>query len=615
MLGLAMSWITNIWSMSSAVSVTFAAIHLAIWVHDRKAWANFLFACTALSVSVFALFELAMMRADTAAQFAAEQRWGHVPLFAVLVSLIGFIVFYFRTGLLWLAWTVIALRLIALILNFLSPASLNFRAIVGLQKFHLLGETVSVPIGVPGAWARLGEGSAMLALIFVLDAAIRLWRRGNPDERRRAVVVGGSVSVGVLLATLNALLIHTGAVPMPYVVSLCLVFFTVAMGSELSRDIMHAAKLAEEVRENAESMALAARAARQALWRWDIDSDVIWANSDGLRLLGLPETNAINLARFLESIHADDQQYVRKAIACSMEGDGDCRAEYRAVLPNGASRWFTMQGQIEFNNTRQPVRMRGVSIDSTERKMMEVELARHRGELAHLTRVNTMSELSGSLAHELNQPLGIILSNAQAAQDLVAKMETESSELAEILSDIVAADRRAGEVIRRLRTLLKRGESVLLPLSVNQVIEEVVHLVQADLIVRGVTVVQDLARDLPPITGDQVQLQQVILNLILNAADAMAANAPGTRQLHLTTARHHGTVRVSVRDEGGGLPGDIERLFEPFYTTKVQGLGMGLAICRSIVAAHQGQLWAARHPDGGAVFHVELPNSWPQEPT
>ena len=126
---------------------------------------------------------------------------------------------------------------------------------------------------------------------------------------------------------------------------------------------------------------------------------------------------------------------------------------------------------------------------------------------------------------------------------------------------------------------------------------------------------QELARDLPPITGDQVQLQQVILNLVLNAADAMAANAPGTRRLHLVTARCNGAVRVSVRDEGGGLPSDIERLFEPFYTTKTQGLGMGLAICRSIVAAHQGQLWAAPHPDGGAVFYVELPDSRPQEPT
>ena len=181
------------------------------------------------------------------------------------------------------------------------------------------------------------------------------------------------------------------------------------------------------------------------------------------------------------------------------------------------------------------------------------------------------------------------------------------TELSEILSDIVAADRRAAEIIQRLRSLLKRGETSLQPLPLNDLIEEVLRLLDADLIGRGVTAICDLAPDLPPITGDRVQLQQLVLNLILNAADAMAPNAPGTRRLHLTTARHQTTVRASVRDKGAGLPADVERLFQPFYTTKAHGLGMGLAICRSIIAAHHGRLWAEPHPERGAVFHFELP--------
>jgi C4-dicarboxylate-specific signal transduction histidine kinase len=291
----------------------------------------------------------------------------------------------------------------------------------------------------------------------------------------------------------------------------------------------------------------------------------------------------------------------------SLEGNGAFRAEYRVVLPDGVVRWIGARGKVEFNGSRAPVRMRGVSIDISERKAAELEAAQHRAELTHLTRVTTLSELSGSLAHELNQPLAIILSNAQAAQRLLVQAPPDVAEVREILTDIVAEDRRAGEVIRRLRALLKRGETVLLPLSLNDVITEVLQLTNAELIERGVTVVRDLAPDLPMIAGDRVQFQQVVLNLILNGADAMSANASGARCLHVTTARHNNAVRASVRDEGCGLPADVERLFEPFFTTKAQGLGLGLAICRSIMDAQQGRLWAEPHPERGAIFYLEVP--------
>jgi C4-dicarboxylate-specific signal transduction histidine kinase len=255
--------------------------------------------------------------------------------------------------------------------------------------------------------------------------------------------------------------------------------------------------------------------------------------------------------------------------------------------------------------------MRGVSLDVTDRKTMELEAAQHRNELAHLTRVNTLGELSGALAHELNQPLGIILSNAQAAQELLAQQPPDVAEVRDILSDIVAADRRAGDIIERLRHLLKRGEPSLRPLSLNDVIEDVLQLAQADLVGRGVAVVRELARELPPVVGDRVALQQLVLNLTLNAAEAMSANAPDARRLQLQTQLREGRVRVSVRDEGAGLPGDVERLFQPFYTTKPQGLGMGLAICRTIVTAHRGRLWAEPNAGRGAVFHFELPAAEP----
>lgn len=248
-----------------------------------------------------------------------------------------------------------------------------------------------------------------------------------------------------------------------------------------------------------------------------------------------------------------------------------------------------------------------VGRDITETKRAAAELHQQQRELAHIARVNTLGILSGSLAHELNQPLGIILSNAQAAQELLTQEPPDMAEVQAILADIVAADRRAGEVIVRLRGLLKRGEATLQALSLNALVEEVLHLSRADLIARNVTVDLELAAELPAVEGDPVQLQQLVLNLILNAAEAMAANAPGARHLRLRSGLHQGWPRVSVQDEGAGLPADPERLFESFHTTKPQGLGMGLSICRSIVTAHHGRLWAEPNPARGAIFHFELP--------
>jgi len=182
-----------------------------------------------------------------------------------------------------------------------------------------------------------------------------------------------------------------------------------------------------------------------------------------------------------------------------------------------------------------------------------------------------------------------------------------------ILSDIVAADLRAGEVIERLRAMLRSGHLSLQPLQLNQVIEQVIRLTKSDLLGRGVAAVCELDRDLPPITGDRVQLEQLVLNLVLNGADAMAANSPGTRRLHIRTMLREGRALTSIRDEGCGLPADVERIFRPFYTTKAQGLGLGLTICRSIVGAHGGKLWASPHSERGAVFHFELPLAGPKD--
>jgi C4-dicarboxylate-specific signal transduction histidine kinase len=250
----------------------------------------------------------------------------------------------------------------------------------------------------------------------------------------------------------------------------------------------------------------------------------------------------------------------------------------------------------------------GVARDVTERKLAELAAERDRAALQHMTRVSTLGQLSASIAHQLNQPLAAILSNAEAARQLLAREPVDRAELAEICDDIVRSDHRAAEVIRRLGELFRRGELERKPVDVNELLRESLELARTDLSMRRVGLVTALEASLPPIQGGRVQLQQVFLNLIVNAADAMNDTKEEKRRLEVRAESVGPDVRISVRDSGTGIaPDDLKRLFDPFWSTKPDGMGMGLAVCRSITEAHQGTLIALNNPEGGATFCVTLP--------
>ena len=251
----------------------------------------------------------------------------------------------------------------------------------------------------------------------------------------------------------------------------------------------------------------------------------------------------------------------------------------------------------------------GASTDITQRKKTEIELLEQRAALAHVARVAIMGELTASLAHELNQPLTAILGNASASRRLMDREPLDVAELRAALDDIVDAGHRAAEVIRRTRALIKKEEErEFVTLDLEQLVRDVVRLVRGDAVLHNVHISLELESDLPPVRGDRIQLQQVLLNIVLNAVDAMKLLAPDSRHLTVRTKRDEGSVRVAVSDCGPGIDADeIQRIFEPFYTTKRDGLGMGLPICRSIVESHGGRLWAENNPDGGATFYFTVP--------
>lgn len=291
-------------------------------------------------------------------------------------------------------------------------------------------------------------------------------------------------------------------------------------------------------------------------------------------------------AAFLRAIESDDPQKVEYSLPT---GDDDRVYEATVVRCNGD-------------------KVLSIVRDITDRRRAELDAATQRHELAHLSRVAMLGELSGALAHELSQPLTAILSNAQAAGRVLAQDPPDVAEVSAALEDIVRNDRRAGAVIDRLRTLLKKGSSVRQPLDLSEVTREVLDLVRSDLLARRIEVASSLARSLPPVLGDRIQLQQVVLNLVLNACDAMAETKPPDRKLALETSIENGFAQIAVADRGVGIPpNQLDAVFEPFVTFRPNGLGLGLAISRSIVIAHEGRITAENNPDRGVTFRCSFP--------
>ena len=358
-----------------------------------------------------------------------------------------------------------------------------------------------------------------------------------------------------------------------------LMLLAVAIDDE--RRSKHALRVSEE------RMNLAVEGAQMAVWDWDVTNDRVWMTDEGRRLFNFEPDEPLQFSSLTGRVHPDDRPVRVAAMQRALSSGGSYEFEYRIVLPDGSIRWIAARGRNPNPvDGDAPPRILGVSMDITRQKQADAEMQEQREELAHLSRVATLSALSGSLAHELSQPLGSILSNAQAGQRIASHGAPDLATLRAIFADIVAAVSRGGEIIQRLRSMLRRGEVTLQPVKVNECLEELLRIARSDLDARGVSVSNLATGDLPPAMADRVQLQQIVLNLIMNACDAMESNPPEDRILTLTTCIAQNEMRIGVLDCGVGLPLDIETLFQPFHSTKAGGLGMGLSICHTLAAAH-----------------------------
>ena len=725
-----MNWVTVIWSAMAGACLMLALMHLVIWCRDRSSWANLWFFVAVLGVVGLVVCEMVTMHAPTPEVYSAGLRYAHLVYLFGVVGMLGFVHYHFGTGRKSLLWLAVALRVAAVMANFTTGQSLHVAVVHSLGKMDFLGEKVTIlRAWEPNHWVLLGQAASLALVIYVMDASRRLWRTGSREARVRAAAVGGSLVFFIISTAVQSGLVAAAVLKMPFLVSLPFLGMIMAMGYELSRDVLRAARLSSDLTASKERLRQAAAAANLALWEWDIATDRIWISDEGRMLYGVQPHEEIDFKRFGSTLYSEDLRSVKLALEKAIAGPDPYAAEYRVVLPDGSLRWISAEGRVERNAQGGATVLRGVSQDITERRQAEelfrrvIEAApnamlmidaagrivlvntqaekvfgygraellgelieklipdrfrshhpemrqgyqehptaremgagrelfgRHKDgsevaveiglnpiempegrfvlasiiditdrkraerestlqqeELAHLSRISILGELAGALAHELNQPLAAILGNAQVGRGILAIEPPDLAEMAAILDDIADDAKRAGGIIHGMRAMFKKDSiAELQPVDLNETMTQVLHLLHSEIIGRKVKLETRPQPDLPSVSAGRVEVQQVLINLVMNGLDAMKGMPKGGR-LEIATRRMDGHIIVSVRDHGPGIAPDMmDRLFEPFVSTKHGGLGLGLAISRNIARRFHGELRAENHPDGGAVFHLSLP--------
>jgi len=603
-----MSLLTIAWSMAAAACGMMGLSHIVLCFKGQRRYVHLLSSIMAFSAAAGAMVELALLHAATVIEYQALLHWENFTVYVLLSSMVWFVYLHFGTARRWLAIAITTLWSLCVIIDFLSAGGLIYLHIDNLRTIETFwGETFTLGSGPVNPWKALSDLASVLILIYVIDASVRAWRRG---DRERAGIVGGSIVLFMVGAGIHTPLVDAGIVATPYMVSFAFLAIVMAMTYELVSTAFMASRYATQLQ------------AQEARWRTLLENVqllVVGLNSDGRtdyinpygrQLLGFADRDIIGAVWIDRVVPQDD-----RTVQWSVFHDRLLRAD----LPNYENRIVTSAGQtleVKWSNVvlygagDTATGILSIGENLTPRRHAEQEVHRQRDALAHLSRISALGEFAASLAHELNQPLAAMLSNAQAAQRFMAANPPDLDEVCDILDDLVNDNQRASAVIQRLRALVRKEHGEFGPVDIFRVVDDVVQLVHADSVSRSVHVIVDSPGQDTFVQGDQIQLQQVVLNLLLNAFDAVASLTANERRVSIGVTANGKAWEVWVSDQGCGLAGEIlTEVFEPFFSTKRTGTGLGLSISRSIVEVHGGRLWAENNPDRGATFRFTIPAS------
>jgi PAS domain S-box-containing protein len=365
-----------------------------------------------------------------------------------------------------------------------------------------------------------------------------------------------------------------------------------------------------ELRKNAAYLDHAQQLSNTGSFGWNTArGDIVWSK-EAYRISGIDRTVKPTLDLMMQHVPPDDYEYVKAQLSRPLQGAQNLEFEHRWLTPDGSVKQLHVRARrVNYESGEEEIV--GALMDVTEARKAQKALADAQAQLAHANRVATLGELAASIAHEVNQPLAAIITNGEVSLQRLGSPQPKIDDVRRRLEQMIGAAERASNVVNRIRSLSKKIEPEQILLDVNDVIHEVVKVVDREIANSQVSLRVELADALPPVLGDRIQLQQVILNLVVNGIQAMAEIDNRPRSLLIRSdLEKSGQVLVGVQDSGNGFdPENACKLFEAFYTTKPSGMGIGLSICRSIIEAHGGRIWASNHAGAGAIVQFTLPAS------
>jgi len=597
-----MSWITVIWSMNAAACLTLAALYGLVWCKERDNWVHLLFSCSAVAAAAISAFELWMTNARTVEQYELLVRWIHVPTWILIVSFVAFVRLYLHAGRAWLAWGIYGLRTLVLILNFIFPVSINFKAITDIRHFSWAGEIVSVPVGIPNPWGLLSHISLLLLLVFCVDAAITVWRRG---DRRRALLVGGSMIFGAILAW-HVPLVIWGIIDVPFFLGFTYTGIVAVMGYELSSDMARAARLTHELEVSEKRFNLAADSANLGMWEWDLEKDEIWVTPTRRAQLGFSVSGRITFQELISRWHEDDREKVQQAVNEAIQHGKDYQAEFRSVRADGSVQWVCARGRVHMDEQRKPKRLTGISLDITARKEAEALARQQRHELEQLRQqktaflerevaerarlerevIESCAREQRRIAYELHDGVGQqLVSIALSAKLLEEQLRPEGPAEAEKASAIV---RLANEAARQVRLTARSLEGADGVGDLKTALESLAMNISQNCRVRST--VKASGASLPVSAPVSAQLYRIAQEAVRNAIEHGAA-----REVLIQLTFGNRDMVLTVQDDGEG------------FNTKTKGPGMGLRIMRYRAQCIGGSCEVHAGPTQGTLVHCRVP--------
>jgi PAS domain S-box-containing protein len=600
-----MSLITIAWSFVAAIGLTFVFFQLALWRGQSDNFTPLLAAIMAFAASIGALCELVMAKSPSISTYETALLINNLSIFLLLVPMVWFIRLRLGTGPKWLAWTITAIWVFCLMVNFIMPGNLTFSSIEHLEEqTSFWGEPFVVPVGTANPLRFLSEIASLLLIIFVSWAIVAAIFIGRG---RRALRLGGAVLFFIVTAAIHTVLVDVGSVKTPYMISWAFMAIAVALGSEFIHEVASAARLSTEMKRGEARWQALIEHVDLGVIGLTAEGSISFANPAMLSLLGRNYRSILGQPLF-DFVPSALREELRMRISTAREFGPRPRTNYPLVDAQG-NRHEVVWSVVPIRKEAGVITgFMAICDDITTAHQMELDLRESRLAIEKLDRSAALSEITAGIAHELNQPLAAILSNAQAGKHLLGRDPIPTEELSEILNDIVDDDKRAKEVILGIRNLLSPQQGSMAATDFVDVTDDIRRFLASDLMARGVdlTIVHEQKQQL--IECNKVQIEQVLLNLILNAVKAQSESGSLDPKIEIVTKARRNYLSVFVCDSGPGIDPKVHQsILQPGVTTRQDGLGMGLTISRRIIENHRGKLAFKSLLGEGTIFRFTLP--------